>query len=133
MMVELTEANILAFLRSAPGSASYKRLPLPKKWDVGSRPHVAVLDSVGDVVFCFFLSSPSAEGSELDISDIRVLPIGTVVEVRYSALDYRYFRRDEEGWRLVGEVRSHLLMEIYNTESLPVVLSLYEDRVLAAE
>ncbi len=133
VIFQLTEANVLAFLRSAPGSASYRTLPIPKEWDVVDRPHVALLDAVDDTVFCFFVSSPSREGSELNVKDMRELPVGTIIEVRYNGLDYRYYRREEEAWRLVAEVRSHLLMEIYDLANIPVLLPLSEDRILAAQ
>jgi hypothetical protein len=99
-------ANLLAFLRSTMGSTSYRRLPVPTQWDAVSRPHVALLDSAGDRAFCFFLSHPSPEDRGLSVAGLRSAEMGTIVEVRHSALDYRYYRRDSEVWRPVAEVRS---------------------------
>jgi hypothetical protein len=133
VIVQMTEANVLVFLRSAVGSSSYRKLPVPKHWDTMNRPHVALLDSVDERVFCFFLSQPSVQGNGLTVVDLKDAPTGTVVEIRRNALDYRYYRRESEAWRLVAEVRSQFLMEVYDRGDGPVVVPLPEGHVLASE
>ena len=111
--VQLIDESMLRVMQSAMGASSYRRLPIPRNWNPVDRPHVALLESTDDCVFCFFVSEPAADSSELSVKDLDCVPDNTVVEVRYSSYDYRYYRHDGHVWIVVAQARDRFFMEFY--------------------
>ena len=93
------------------------------------RPHIALLESVDDIIFYFFLSQPSEERRELQIENLENVEDNTVVEVRYSSSDYRYYRRNGGMWMTVAEMRNPFFMEVYEDGSCPVPIQFPDDRL----
>jgi hypothetical protein len=111
--VQLIDESMLRVMQSAMGASSYRRLPVPKRWNPVDRPHVALLEFTDDSVFRFFVSEPMADSSELSVKDLDCVPDETVVEVRYSSSDYRYYRHDGHVWTVVAQARDRFFMEFY--------------------
>jgi hypothetical protein len=117
-------SGLLALLRLAGGSTAFNRLPVPRVWDPAKRPHVARLEAIGDGVLSFYLTHPADEDTNLGLSDVENVPDGTIMEVRHSELDTRYYRREAEMWRMVAELKNEFYIEVYDGGTVPVVVPL---------
>jgi hypothetical protein len=129
----MSGADLMSFMHSVVGSTAYARLPVPTQWNAVDRPHVALLNSTNDMTFRFLMSNVSPEDNQLSVMDLGFTRTGTMVEVRHSALDYRYYRRDGEIWLLVARVRNRFLMEIYDRPGSPVLVPLSGAHVFASD
>ncbi|MBN2229213.1 MAG: hypothetical protein JW779_06425 [Candidatus Thorarchaeota archaeon] len=114
-------------LRSAVGASSYRNLPAPKKWNSIDRPHVALVESIGNQVLSFLLSNPKKDTDDLWIKNPDVLQSDAVVEVRYSSTDYRYYRRDSTYWTKVAEKSDPFFIEVYQRGSNPIEVPVLDD------
>ena len=97
-------------LLSSSGSLYFKELPVPRDWSSIHRPHVAVLYCENKKVFRFFLSTP-CKNEKICVWDAKNLEYNSLVEIKYSDLDYRYYRRDSKAWTMVGEARDYPIQE----------------------
>jgi hypothetical protein len=111
----LTQVNIdermYHSLLSANGSLYFKDLPVPQSWSPIHRPHVALLYCENKKVFRFFLSVPSGN-ERISVWDAKRLEYNSLIEIKHSDQDYRYFRRDNGTWTMVGEARDHPYEEL---------------------
>ncbi|MBD3159736.1 MAG: hypothetical protein GF309_13220 [Candidatus Lokiarchaeota archaeon] len=123
------DSGVYSILHRAEGVLSLREPPVPKEWDTTKRPHVALLQRHEDSVVRFFLSDPAEGDGELDACDLTVLPHDSVIEVRYSQTDYRYYKRREYDWTKVAEIRDPFITEldVYEYGSVPIRFTLDED------
>jgi hypothetical protein len=98
-------------LLSASGSLYFKDLPSPRDWSPIHRPHVALLYCEDKEVFRFYLSAP-CKRDRLCVWDTKSLETNSLVEIKYNDLDYRYYRRDNGNWAMVGEARDSPFEEL---------------------
>jgi hypothetical protein len=91
------------------------------------RPHVALLESAGDQVFCFLLSQPSKYDDELWVKDLDSIHGDAVVEVKHNNADYRYYRRDEQNWMKVAEKTGQFFVDVYQRGSYPIAVPTLDD------
>lgn len=77
----------------------------------------------------FFLSEPQAAEGQLDAGDLAALPPDSVIEVRYSQTDYRYYRRREYDWTKVAEIRDPFITEldVYEYGFVPIHVTLNKE------
>jgi hypothetical protein len=108
--VKLDE-SMYHMLLSASGSLYFRNLPAPRDWSSVHRPHVALLYCEDKEVFRFYLSTP-CEGDRLCVWDASSLEYDSLVEIKYSDLDYRYYRRENGTWTMVGEARDSPFQEL---------------------
>ncbi|TFG29649.1 hypothetical protein EU528_09375 [Candidatus Thorarchaeota archaeon] len=114
-------------LRSAVGSSSFRHLPLPQDWDPFDCPHVALVESTGDRVFSFLISQPTDDGDEIWVRDLDFVEDGTVIEVKHSQFDYKYYRRDGDCWAMVAEKKDPFFMDIYQRGDYPLTVPTLDD------
>jgi len=110
-------------LRSAIGAYTCRKPPVPAKWNLVDRPHVAVLMPSNEDVFRLFLSNPvgtANPGHRLDVAKIEELPSKSIVEVRHGNMDYRYYRKDNTMWTKVAEARNPFVVEVFSHGCTPV-------------
>ena len=107
--------DIYRMLQVADGAYTCRILPIPGCWNPITRPHVALLMPSGKKIIHFYLSNPSSSSSseKLDVASIDQLPPKSVIEVRYSNTDYRYYRRDKTMWVMVAESRNQLFLDVF--------------------
>jgi hypothetical protein len=98
-------------LMSASGSLYFKEIPVPHDWNSIQRPHVALLYCENQEVFRFYLSAPCKK-DRLCVWDAKKLEHNSLVEVKYNDLDYRYYRRENGNWIMVGEARDSPFQEL---------------------
>jgi len=114
-------------LRSAVGASSHRQLPLPRQWDPVDQPHVALIEFIGDRVFCFLISQHSDENNEIWIKNLDYAQDDTVVEVRHSSSDYRYYRRNGEYWAMVAEKKDQFFVDVYQRGTYPLTVPTLDD------
>jgi hypothetical protein len=122
----LTNRDLYNILHSAVGCSSHKNLPAPKLWNSIDRPHVALVESSYDRVFCFLLSQYSHDTKELWINNIDSIPGDVVVEVKHTNSDYRYYRRDRGAWTKVAERRDQFFIDVYQDGNHPIAVPTLE-------
>lgn len=114
-------------LSSAVGSSSYRGLPVPKHWNPVDRPHVALVESSGERVFCFLVSQPSEDNEEIWVKDLDSIQDDAVVEVKHSNSDYRYYRRYGQNWMMVAEKRDQFFVDVYQRGNYPLTVPTLDD------
>jgi hypothetical protein len=114
-------------LRTAVGSSSYRHLPVPKQWNSVDRPHVALVESIGDRVFYFLISQPLKDDGGMWVKDLESLQDEIVVEIKHNNSDYRYYRRDGQSWTMVAERRDQFFVDVYQRGSYPVAVATLDD------
>lgn len=114
-------------LYSAVGCTSHRNLPVPRYWNIVDRPHVALVESVGDRVFYFLLSQPARDNGELWIKDLDSITGNVVVEIKHNNSDFRYYRRDGKNWTKIAEKRDQFFMDVYQRGSYPVAVATLDD------
>lgn len=96
-----------------------RRPGLPRKWDSVTRPHVAIIvdDPLSGQNIRYYLSNIGPVGLDgcetLEVVDIDAmaedLPVGTLLEVRFSATNANLYRLEACGavpcWRWIGKYR----------------------------
>jgi len=127
VILKLFDIGTYNVLRSALGSSSHKELPLPRLWDPKDPPHVALVESIGDRVFCFLISHPSDDNGGLWVKELDSAQDDTVVEVKYSRSDYRYYRRNGEYWDKVAEKKDQFFVDVYQRGSYPLTVPTLDD------
>lgn len=120
------DSGVYRILHRAEGVLSLQKPPVPRKWDTTKRPHVALLQRHKDSVVRFFLTDPHESEGRLDAGDLADLPPDSVIEVRYSQTDYRYYKRREYDWTKVAEIRDPFITEldVYEYGSVPIRFAL---------
>ncbi|RDE13157.1 MAG: hypothetical protein C4K47_06560 [Candidatus Thorarchaeota archaeon] len=108
---------MVKILQAATGACSYRRLPVPRYWNPVDRPHVAILESMDGRFLRFYVSQPPTEGNELSVKNLEWVRDRTMVEVRHSSTDYRYYRRDGNAWTVVAQARDRFFVECYEDGS----------------
>lgn len=121
------DADTYNVLRLAAGSSSHRNLPVPKYWNPIDRPHVALLESTGDRVYCFLMSQPSDDQRDLWVMDLDYVKSEAVVEVKHSNSDYRYYRRDGQNWMKVAEKRDQFFVDVYQRGTYPIAVPTLDD------
>ena len=114
-------------LQSAIGSTLFRTLPVPRDWSENDDPHVALIESTGDRVFCFLISHAEADNAEMWIKDITSIPENVVIEVKFNRNDYRYYRRNGENWTMVAERKDQFFVDIYQRGDYPVTVPTLDD------
>lgn len=114
-------------LRSAVGSSLYRYLPVPKDWDPLDPPHVALIESTGDRVFCFLISQYLDTSEEIWVKNINSIQSDAIIEVKYSRYDYRYYRRNGENWTMVAEKKDQFFVDIYQRGEYPITVPTLDD------
>jgi hypothetical protein len=120
------DTNTYNVLRLAAGSSSYESLPTPEYWDPIDQPHVALLESTGDRVFCFLMSQPLLN-NKLWVKDLNYVQNEAVVEVRYNNSEYRYYRRDGHNWIEVAEKKDQFFVDVYQRGEYPLTVPTLDD------
>ncbi len=85
---KLFDRDTYNVIRLANGCSSHRNLPVPKHWNSVERPHVALVDTSNDRVFCFLLSQPTENNEEMRVKDLSSIQGTVVVEVKHSHSDY---------------------------------------------
>jgi hypothetical protein len=98
-------------LLSASGSLYFKELPIPHSWSPVHRPHVALLYCEEKQVLRFYLSTPCKK-DKLCVWDTNNLEYNSLVEIKYNDQDFRYYRRENGTWTMVGEARDSPFQEL---------------------
>jgi hypothetical protein len=98
-------------LLSASGSLYFKNLPIPRDWSPVHRPHVALLYCENKHVFRFYLSTPCKK-DRLCVWDAKDLEYDSLIEIKHNDMDYRYYRRDNGNWAMVGEARDYAFQDL---------------------
>ena len=124
MVFDIGTYNVL---RSAIGSSLYRSLPVPTKWNPMDPPHVALIESTGDRVFCFLISEYLDCSEEIWVKNISSLQSDAVVEIKHSSCDYRYCRRNGENWTMVAEKKDQFFVDIYQRGNYPVTVPTLDD------
>ena len=119
MILKLFDIGTYNVLRSAIGSSSHRHLPLPEQWNPTDHPHVALVESTGDRVFCFLISQPTDDNDEIWVKDLDSVQDDAVVEVKHSRSDYRYYRRDGDYWAKVAEKKDQFFVDVYHRGNYP--------------
>ncbi|MBD3406428.1 MAG: hypothetical protein GF411_09980 [Candidatus Lokiarchaeota archaeon] len=105
-------------LQSAQGAYACRTLPIPKHWNPISRPHVALLIPDNGKVFKLYLSEPNLEctleGNPILVSDFDTIPDRAIIEIRYTCLNYCFYRRDRDIWIKVAEADSPFIIEVFS-------------------
>ena len=114
-------------LRTAAGSSSHRQLPVPTQWDPMDQPHVALVEFIGERVFCFLISHPSDDSEGIWVKDLDSVQDDTVVEVKHSRSDYRYYRRNGEYWEMVAEKKDQFFVDVYQRGSYPLTVPTLDD------
>jgi len=114
-------------LQSAIGSTLYRSLPVPRDWSENDIPHVALIESTGDRVFCFLISHADGNDEEIWVKDIESIPENSVIEVKFSRSDYRYYRRTGKNWTMVAEKKDQFFVDIYQRGDYPVTVPTLDD------
>ena len=124
----IVDENIYLILKSATGAFSCKNPPLPKEWNSGDRPHIAHLVSLDHSIFRVYLSVPQRISGTLKydllISDLTILPAGSIIEIRYSNLDFSYYRKDNGIWTKIAESSNSFVFEVFSHGAAPVVIDI---------
>ena len=124
---ELFDTDTYNVLWLAVGSSSHRNLPVPKHWNSVDRPHVALVESAGDRVFCFLLSQPSENNGEMWVRDLASVQGNVLVEVKHNNSDYRYYRRDGQNWTMIAEKRDQFFVDVYQRGSYPIAVATLND------
>jgi hypothetical protein len=124
---KMFDADTYNVLRLAAGSSSHRNLPVPKHWNSIDRPHVALLESTGDRVYCFLMSQPSEDNRDLWVMNLDYIQSEAVVEVKHSNSDYRYYRRDYQSWVKVAEKRDQFFLDVYQRGTYAVPVATLDD------
>ncbi len=120
--MDLDEGSYM-ILKAAPGAYSCSRLPLPKTWDSIHRPHVALVVPMNSKILRIMLSEPcDGDTCPLKVSNLDDISHGDIVEVKYSAVEYRYFRKDSGGWTKVGSSDDPFFVEVFTAGLSPLYL-----------
>ena len=114
-------------LRSAAGCSSHRHLPIPKQWNPTDQPHVALVESIGDHMFCFLISQPLDDCEGIWVKDLDSVQDDTVVEVKHNRSDYRYYRRIGEYWAMVAEKKDQFFVDIYQRGNYPLTVPTLDD------
>ena len=123
MVFDIGTYNVL---RSAVGASLFRSLPLPNNRNQMDTPHVALIESTGDRIFCFLISQRTEDG-EMWVKDIDFVQNDAVIEVKYSQSDYRYYRRNGENWTMVAEKKDQFFVDIYQRGNYPVTVPTLDD------
>ena len=114
-------------LRSAIGASTYRQIPLPQQWDPLDCPHVALVESTGDRVFSFLLSQPTDEDGEIWVRNLDFVEDGSVIEVKHSRAEYKYYRRDGEFWAIIAEKKDPFFVDVYQRGAYPLTVPTLDD------
>ncbi|MFX1482818.1 MAG: hypothetical protein ACFFCP_06465 [Promethearchaeota archaeon] len=121
------DTNTYNVIRLAAGCSSYRSLPVPRHWNMIDRPHVALMETLPDRVFCFLVSQPSEDNDEIWVKDLSTIQGAIVVEVKHNHSDYRYYRRDGQTWTMVAERRDHFFIDVYQRGNHPLTIPTLDD------
>ena len=127
MILKVFDIGTYNVLRSAIGCSLYRSLPLPTNWNRNDSPHVALIESTGDRVFCFLISQPLDNEEDIWVKELDSLQSDAVVEVKYNQSDYRYYRRNGENWTMVAEKKDQFFVDIYQRGNYPVTVPTFDD------
>ncbi len=139
--MKIDEGSYLV-LETAVGAFSCKRPKLPRTWDHRNRPHVALLVAASADATRVLLSCPQelsesdcsddlrSHSIELEIRNLDLLPEKSIIEVRMSAVDYSYYRKDGAMWTKIAESTNPFTMEVFSYGLSPMRLGLVEDSPL---
>ncbi|MCF2136248.1 MAG: hypothetical protein K9W43_03325 [Candidatus Thorarchaeota archaeon] len=119
--MKLDEGSFMV-LKAAPGAYSCSSLPLPQSWDPVKRPHVALLIPTGNELFRVMLSTPQNNNDHLEISNLSKIDVGSIIEIRYGEVEYKYFRKDSTGWTNVGASDDPFFVEVFTSGLTPLYL-----------
>ena len=125
MILKLFDIGTYNVLRSAVGSTSHRNLPLPTHWNPMDQPHVALIESTGDRVFCFLISQLIRD--EIWVKDLESIQDDAVVEVKFSSFDYRYYRRHGDYWAKVAEKKDQFFVDVYQRGTYPLTVPVLDD------
>lgn len=114
-------------LRSAIGSSSHRELPVPRRWDPIDRPHVALIEIIGDHVLSFLISQPSTDCEGIWVKDLGSVQDDTVIEVKHNRSDYKYYRRSGEYWAKVAEKKDQFFVDVYQRGPYPLTVPTLDD------
>lgn len=124
MVFDIGTYNVL---RSAMGRSLYRSLPLPTSWNPNDTPHVALIESTGDMVFCFLISHYLDNGEEYWVKELNSIRNDVVVEVKHNRSDYRYYRRNGNNWTMVAEKKDQFFVDIYQRGDYPMTVPTLDD------
>ena len=124
MVFDIGTYNVL---RSAIGSSLYRYLPTPRHWDPKDPPHVALIESTGDRVFCFLISHCVDNCEKIWVKNLNSTQSDAIVEVKHSRLDYRYYRRNGENWTMVAEKKDQFFVDVFQRGSHPITIPTLDD------
>ena len=127
MILMVFDIGTYNVLRSAVGASLFKSLPLPLNWNQTDSPHVALIESTGDRVFCFLISQLLENGEEIWVKNINSIQHDAVVEVKHNRSDYRYYRREGKNWTMVAEKKDQFFVDIYQRGNYPVTIPTLDD------
>ncbi len=122
----MVDLRAYAMLRAASGAFACKCISLPQTWTPTTRPHAALILPSGEGVDRLYLTTPKGGDDELSLEcfDLNELPDGSLVEVRYDAVKYVYYRRDGYAWLKVGEAHMPFLLEVFSMGRVQEIIDL---------
>jgi hypothetical protein len=124
---KLFDTNTYNVLRLAVGSSSYSDLPIPEYWNSMDKPHVALIESIHEQVFCFLISQPLQDDGKLWVRNLESVQGEAVVEVKHTNSDYRYYRRDGSRWMKVAEKKDQFFLDVYQRGTYPLTVATLDD------
>lgn len=125
----IVDEGIYLILKSATGAFSCKHPPLPRGWNPADRPHIANLVSLDQSVFRVYLSMPKRIFGTLKydllVSDVNTLSSESIIEIRYSNVEYSYYRKDNGIWTKVAECTNSFTVEVFSHGAAPIIIDIH--------